>query len=251
MSIYNNESVYVAWQSPDSRDWHVVGNLRNKGSHYSFNYTKGVEKLSKFTPFSGMVDLYKTYVSEELFPLFKNRLLSPRRPEYPYFIQWLGLTNDSATPLEILGRSGGQRTTDELQIFKRIEVSPDGYFEHKFFCHGLSYLPVSASERVSSLQVNDELKLCFDLQNNYDPNAVIIRASQPAEIIGYCPRYLAEDIKAMLHSNPLSVTLSVAAISDEAPSNYKLLCSLRGSLDSNTAKNLMNREEFMHLDSNA
>ncbi|ETD64805.1 hypothetical protein Q458_04875, partial [Escherichia coli ATCC BAA-2209] len=91
MSHQKNESVYVAWQSPDSRDWHVIGNLQNKGTYYSFNYTRGVENLGKFTPFSGMEDLYKTYISEDLFPLFKNRLLSSRRPEFPYFIQWLGL----------------------------------------------------------------------------------------------------------------------------------------------------------------
>ncbi|HBH6930753.1 MULTISPECIES: HIRAN domain-containing protein [Enterobacter cloacae complex] len=248
MSHYKNESVYVAWQSPDSRDWHVIGNLQNKGACYSFNYTRGVENLGKFTPFSGMEDLYKTYISEDLFPLFKNRLLSPRRPEYPYFIQWLGLNNESATPLEILGRSGGHRTTDQLQMFKRIEVNDDGSFEHVFFCHGLSYLSPSALERAtSSLKIGEELKMCLDVQNSYDPNAVVIRGSNPAEIIGYCPRYLAEDILNMLKDNPRSVQLSVANLSEEAPSNYKVMCKLTGNLSLQVSCNLMNRKEYLHI----
>lgn len=247
MSMLKNESVYVAWQSPDSRDWHVVGNLQSRGTDYSFNYTCGVKKLKKFTPFSGMDDLTKTYISEELFPLFKNRLLSPRRPEYPFFIQWLGLNSESATPIQILGRSGGMRTTDQLQIFKKIEVDENGVFEHKFFSHGLSYLSKSTMDRVMKLSVGEELKLCPDLQNDYDANAVLIRASSPAEIIGYCPRYLAEDIKSMLEADCKKLKLSVVSISDEAPMNYRLLCSLRGVLGERAASNLMNQEEFVHF----
>lgn len=248
MSTNKNESVYVAWQSPDSRNWHVIGNLQNKGSCYSFNYTQGVENLGKFTPFSGMEDLRKTYVSEDLFPLFKNRLLSPRRPEYPYFIQWLGLNSEDATPLEILGRSGGQRTTDQLQMFKRIEVDDDGYFEHVFFCHGLSYLSESTLERVtSSIKIGEELKMCLDVQNSYDPNAVAIRASNPAELIGYCPRYLAEDILKMLKDDPKSVHLVVANLSEEAPSNYKVMCKISGKLSRSVSCNLMNQNEYTHM----
>lgn len=248
MSIHNNESVYVAWQSPDSRDWHVVGNLQNRGSDYSFNYTRGVKNLQKFTPFSGMDDFTKTYISEDLFPLFKNRLLSSRRPEYPYFIQWLGLNSESATPIEILSRSGGLRTTDQLQIFKKIEVNENGEFEHKFFSHGLSYLPTATLERVLRLEQGEELKLCPDVQNDYDQNAVLIRTSKPAEIVGYCPRYLAEDIKALLDDDCKNLKLSVASVNDaEAPMNYRLLCSLKGTLSNASANKLMNREEFIHF----
>lgn len=67
----NTNSVYVAWQAPDTRDWHVVGNLQERKSGYVFRYTKGALKSSKFTKFSGMSDVRETYVSEELFPLLK------------------------------------------------------------------------------------------------------------------------------------------------------------------------------------
>ncbi len=68
----NSNSVYVAWQEPDTRNWHVVGNLQERNSGYVFKYTKGALKSSKFTFFSGMNDVRETYVSEELFPLFKT-----------------------------------------------------------------------------------------------------------------------------------------------------------------------------------
>ncbi|EIW8467498.1 HIRAN domain-containing protein [Klebsiella pneumoniae] len=240
----NSNSVYVAWQAPDTRDWHVVGNLQERNSGYVFKYTKGALKSSKFTKFSGMTDVRETYVSEELFPLFKNRLLSPRRPEYPRFIKWLGLEEDSVNPIDILARSGGLRSTDQLQIFKKIEVDSNGKFEHFLFLHGLSYLNSMANDRVSELQPGQVLRLCLDLQNEYDGDAVVVRADKPAEIVGYCPRYLSNDIKKMLLNDPKSVTLSVERISDDAPHNYRLLCKLSGTLNPTCKSSLILQDEF-------
>lgn len=224
----NSNSVYVAWQAPDTRDWHVVGSLQERNAGYVFNYTKGALSSSKFTKFSGMNDVSETYVSEDLFPLFKNRLLSPKRPEYPRFMSWLGLDNEHAKPIDILARTGGLRSTDNLQIFKKIELNEDGSFEHFFFLHGLGYLSESANRRVSELEPGEVLKLSLDLQNDYDPEAVVVRADKPAEIVGYCPRYFAKVIKSMLNSDPKSISLAVEKISNDAPHNYRLLCKISG-----------------------
>lgn len=240
----NTNSVYVAWQAPDTRDWHVVGNLQERNSGYVFKYTKGALKSTKFTKFSGMTDVRETYVSEELFPLFKNRLLSPRRPEYPSFIKWLGFEEDSVNPIDILARSGGLRSTDQLQIFKKIEVDSEGKFEHFFFLHGLSYLNSMANDRVSELKPGQILRLCLDLQNEYDGDAVVVRADKPAEIVGYCPRYLSNDIKKMLLNDSKSITLTVEKNSDDAPHNYRLLCKLSGKLNSACQSTLILQDEF-------
>lgn len=240
----SSNSVYVAWQAPDTRDWHVVGNLQERNSGYVFKYTKGALKSSKFTKFSGMTDVHETYVSEDLFPLFKNRLLSPRRPEYPRFIKWLGLEDDSVNPIDILARSGGLRSTDQLQIFKKIEADEQGQFEHYFFLHGLSYLNSMANDRVSQLEPGQTLRLCLDLQNEYDGDAVVVRADKPAEIVGYCPRYLSNDIKKLLLSDAKSVTLAVEKISDDAPHNYRLLCKLSGKLSPTIESSLTPQDEF-------
>ena len=191
-----------------------------------------------------MTDVRETYVSEELFPLFKNRLLSPRRPEYPSFIKWLGFEEDSVNPIDILARSGGLRSTDQLQIFKKIEVDSEGKFEHFFFLHGLSYLNSMANDRVSELKPGQILRLCLDLQNEYDGDAVVVRADKPAEIVGYCPRYLSNDIKKMLLNDSKSITLTVEKISDDAPHNYRLLCKLSGKLNSACQSTLILQDEF-------
>lgn len=241
-------SIYVAWQAPDTQNWHVVGNLQEHNSGYVFKYTKGALKSAKFTKFSGMNDLRETYVSKELFPLFKNRLLSPKRPEYPQFIKWLGLKDEDVNPIDILARSGGLRSTDQLQIFKRIDVNSSGEFEHLFFLHGLNHLNSMANNRVSELKPGQVLYLCLDSQNDQDSDAVFARADKPAEIVGYSPRYLTYDLKKMLSDDPRSVTLTVEKISKDAPHNYRLLCKLSGTLNLTSQSRLNQQDEFDMVD---
>ena len=238
------EPVYLAWQSPDTRNWHVVGALTKISKGYEFHYTKGAISAEKFSPFSGMEELNKSYVSEELFPLFYNRLLSKKRPEYPRFIQWLDLPEEQATPMNILARSGGLRGTDQLQVFRKIKVQETGEFEHFFFVHGLSYLTKSAQKRVNSLVKNEHLFLCLDCQNQYDENAVMIRAKNPAEIVGYCPRYLAKDIGALLKISD-NLVVSVEKTDQDAPINYRLMCKVTGKVKSNMMDKFLAQEEYL------
>lgn len=223
-----HSSVYLAWQDYNTRKWHVVGLLKMRGSEFLFNYTVGAKISDNFIPFSGMDDLSKTYISKDIFPLFRNRLLSSKRPEYPNFIKWLGLDSETATPINVLARSGALRATDKLQMFNAIEVKSDGSFKHFFFSHGLGHLQKSASDRVSQLVGNDKLYLCLDCQNEYDGDAVLIRAENPAEIVGYCPRYISNSISGLLQFNSTSVSIYVEALSSEAPASYRLMCRLEG-----------------------
>lgn len=243
----DDKSVNLAWQDPDTRDWHVVGLLSENGKGYSFIYTKGALASEKFIPFSGMDSFYETYVSDKLFPLFYNRLLSERRPEYPRFIKWLGLDEGNASPIDVLGRSGGTRSTDKLQMFNRVKLNTDNEFETLFFAHGLSYLSDSAKGRVSTLQKGEKLFLCMDCQNEYDDNAILIRGSGPAEVIGYCPRYLAESVSSLLRNNPKNVEISVESLSDDAPNNYKLMCKLSGKVPDILTNSFFNSDEFQPI----
>ncbi len=238
-----DNAVYLAWRDPDTADWRVVGQLSEQDDGYFFAYTKGALVSNKFQAFDGMQDLRSRYVSRELFPVFKNRVLSEKRPEYPKFLEWLGLSDEEATPISILGRSGGLRGTDQLQLFKRIEFQADGSFTSYFFAHGLRYLSHSAVERVNHLQVGTKLRLCLDSQNEYDADAIIIRADQPPEIIGYCPRYMAKTITKLLQQDKNCLSLSVAALQESAPANYKLLCKLVGNAGA-AVNSLMLDEEY-------
>jgi len=242
----HNKSVNLAWQFPDTRDWHVVGHLTEKKDGYFFNYTNGA-KSEGFIPFSGMEDIYKTYISEKLFPLFQNRLLSPKRPEYPGFLHWLGLSSDDNNPITILGRSGGTRKTDKLQVFNRIEFDKNGYFEHIFFAHGLSHLSNSANKRVSMLMPSEKLFFCLDSQNEYDEKAVLIRVGNPAEIVGFCPRYLAEDITTFIQHDKNSIKIRVENLSDSAPNNYRLMCRVSGNIEKKLIDKFSMNEEFQFI----
>ncbi|NOI76201.1 restriction endonuclease [Vibrio coralliilyticus] len=242
-----SKEIYLAWQSPDTRDWYVVGQLTQSQSEFTFKYTKGAEKSDKFIPFSGMEQLSKTYVSKELFPLFKNRLLSERRPEYPRFIKWLALDDSDISPLSILARSGGLRGTDQLQTFQKIDLNEDGTFNHYFFVHGLSHLQQDARDRVDTLTIGEKLYLCIDCQNDYDSHAVLIRADKPNQIVGYCPRYLARDIRTLLLEESNRIELSVEALTSDAPSNYKLMCKLSGKVSESSFRCMSSNMEYVPI----
>ena len=243
----NNKIVYLAWQAPDTKDWHVVGSLTEDVEGYVFRYTMGANKSEKFIPFSGMERLDRTYVSKELFPLFKNRVLSPKRPEYPHFLQWLGLASGELNPIAILERSGGLRGTDKLQVFKRFEIQADGSYDYTFFAHGLGYLAASAQARIASLSKDERLYLCPDVQNDHDDQAIIIRAESPAEIVGYCPRYLAKSFLKLLKLGEPGMKVQVETLSDQAPANYRLLCKASGVVDVAYVDDLMDDVEFQPI----
>ncbi len=247
-----HNSVFVSWRSHKTKSWHVVGLLTDniEEDSYTFQYTHGAETVENFIPFSGMPALDKVYKSVDLFPVFKNRLLSSKRPEYPTFIKWLGLEDD-ADVIDILSRSGGIRETDQLQMFQRVELENDGSFEHIFFAHGLGYLGKDALDRISKLKVGERLYLPLDCQNSFDESAVLIRAEDPAQIVGYCPRYLASEISLLLKNNKSSIEVYVEAISQDAPTNYQLMCKLKGKVNQSQASEFMSKKEFRPIKTSA
>ncbi|WP_249553569.1 MULTISPECIES: HIRAN domain-containing protein [Shewanella] len=241
-----HSTVYLAWQAPETRDWHVVGALTQASKGYDFHYTKGALVSESFVPFSGMENLNNSYHSDELFPLFNNRLLSQKRPEYPSFIKWLGLSESEATPVNILARSGGIRNTDQLQMFRKIEVDESGLFTHYFFLHGLSYLPQQAQERIDNLLEGEKLLLCKDCQNPYDSEAVFVRANHPPEIVGFCPRYLARDISKLMDTTDY-LNVTVEKITSDAPINYRLMCKIEGKLNSDNFEQFTDQSEYQFI----
>lgn len=229
-----HKSVFLSWQSPDNRQRHVVGILTEYSDHYTFAYTKGALASKKFIPFSGMRCLHKTYASLSLFPLFQNRLLSPKRPEYPRFIEWLGLQGQHLSPITILGRSEGVRATDQLKTFNRIEIDDDGAFEHIFFAYRLKELPQS----VMTLTAGEALYFRLDRHSDNGIN-ITGNTGESAGIVGYCPWYLANDIGPLLlkqekqqsGQDMIELTVKVERLTATAPNRYKLMCKVVGRID--------------------
>lgn len=222
----NNELILI-WKNPITHMWTPVGRLKLKNHHYLFQYTKGALNSEKFKPFEKMDDLNKTYESEDLFPLFKNRLLQKSRPEYAEYLDWLNITDTEMHPMEELALTGGVRATDSLQLFP-IPVEKNGYYEVKFFSHGIRYLAPSYVERANKLKDGDKLYIMKDIQNSHDKDALTLRTEDPPELVGYCPKNYVQDFNDLIDKNG-SENIDVRVVKNNltAPSQLKLLCQFR------------------------
>jgi len=218
--------LYLAWQDPQSRKRFPVGKLSFEGGIYRFVYTKGATLSKNFIPFGSLVDLHEVYKSPDLFPLFANRLISKKRPEYRDFLRWLDLREVEADPLVLLARTEGVRETDSLTVFPCPERNPENKYVVHFFSHGLRYLPDEARIRVNKLHSAERLYLMPDPQNSSDGCAIVLRTGDPATIVGYCPRYISRDFLEILENDPHAVEVRVKRVNPDAPIQLRLLCAL-------------------------
>lgn len=239
------DEVYVSWQNPDSREWHIIGRLRRSGDSYIFNYTRGATKSEIFQPFSGMENLESEYYSEDLFPFFANRILSKKRPEFKEYISWLGLKENDIDPLKILTRSEGTRGTDSYQVIKKFKWDENGFFKHSFFSHGIRHFHSSTKDLITELNIGDPVFLCLDKQNIFDKNAVLIRTENPKHLIGYVPKFLSSCISTIISDESNTIKTIIKNISNDAPLAYLLRCEVSGNISELTRDVLNNYlEEF-------
>lgn len=221
------KTLILTWQNPTTRSWFPVGRLDHDEKGYTFRYTKGANEAKKegFKTFSRMEKMDASYSSEELFPLFANRIMPKSRPEFNEYSKWFGV-EVSDNKLDWLAKSGGRKATDSLALFEAPE-KVGNTFEMTFFLHGLRYLGQSNLDRINSLHVKDTLFLMKDFQNPYDKDALTVRTDHPKVLIGYCPRYLTSCFLGLLLENESSVVLSVDRVNYDAPYEHKLLCKLK------------------------
>lgn len=228
-------TLFLAWRSPITRNWYTMGRLNSEAGLYRFVYTQGAHDARAqggFTPLTSFPELDGVYESEALFPLFSNRLPPTSRPDYAEFIEWMSTPHDADDPVALLARSGGQRATDQLEVFPRPEPGADGLYHVHFFVHGLRHLSESSRARAERLAPGEPLRLMHDLQNEHDPNALMLRTAEQASgdvhLVGYCPRYLAADVLALLRSEGSSeLQVTVERVNPPpAPVQFRLLCNM-------------------------
>ena len=218
-------SLYVFWQHPVNRSWFPVGILQRTKGGFEFGYTKGAEEADGFIPFGRMIDLHKRYKSSDLFPFFSNRLMSPKRPEFDRFIHWIAAEQEADDPLVLLNRTGGKRATDSLVLYSKPEPNERNEFDLFFLCHGIEYLPRSASDRIAVLDVDEMLFPMFDVFNPYDRHAIAIRTDDPRHLIGHVPRFFTEELRTCIElARKDNVHFKVARLNLEAPLQFRLLC---------------------------
>jgi hypothetical protein len=219
-------TLFVAWQQPDSREWIPVAKLERKHERYFFSYTRGVHRAKGFLSFNRMDRLDAVYESSSIFPLFANRLISKSRPEFHDYLRWLGLKSAEEDTLSMLALTGGIRGTDSIELFQPPSISDTGKYEVDFFARSLSHLSKESIAQIANLTQGDRLFLMRDCQNDFDPLAVAIRSDQPPVFVGFCPKYYARDLNELLTNSTKGVKISVKCVNVDAPLNMRLLCSV-------------------------
>ena len=228
------KTLFLAWQDTSGRRWYTVGRLRLNAETYEFLYTKGVleaQREAGFRPLPSFPNLYEVYRSEQLFPIFSNRLISPSRPDYEAFVDWLSLRDFERQPMSILARSGGKRMTDLFEVFPSPEDDGSGMYEVYFFVHGLSHASPASMERALRLETGEKLLLMHDLQNPRDSEALSLRTAEtePGDmyLMGYCPRYLLSDIHKLMKANRELPSVTIEKVNKPpAPVQFRLLCRM-------------------------
>ncbi len=221
-------TLYLAWRQPDHR-WWPVGRLSREGSDYVFTYTQGARSAESagFRPLSSFPDFDEVYVSTELFPMFRNRLPPQSRPDYHEFNEWLDLERGEADPLVMLARSGGQRETDMFEVFPVPELNAEGRYRSTFFVHGLRHRGPSAEEEVRHLRPGDVLALEAEPTNPHDPRALRIHTVVRGVHIGFVPRYLCQDVHALLSAAGERPQARVQRVNaPPTPAQFRVLCAL-------------------------
>jgi hypothetical protein len=222
-------TLFVAWQQPDSKEWIPVAKLEHRNGMYCFSYTQGVYRAKQFRPLGGMSTLGATYESPNLFPLFSNRLISKSRPEFNDYLRWLGLADAADNPMAMLALTGGIRGTDSIELFQPPVVTA-GRYQLDFFVRSLSHMPKATIDHIGTMKKADRLRLMRDEQNEFDNLAIALRSDNPAVLLGYCPKYYAKDLGVLLTNKDCGLDVKVKCVNLDAPLNMRLLCTVSASV---------------------
>ena len=220
--------VAVRLESEGTPHWSPVGLLQFRAGTYCFVYTKGARSAPGFQLFAGMGCLDTVYESTELFPVFANRMLSESRPEYDAYLRWTGFDRTGRPdPIAILGVTEGIRRTDSIELFPLPIPDKRGRYVNRFFLHGLRHMSAQTKERVATLKAGELLHWEFENLNGTDKNAVSLNTSTDQVLLGYVPRYLAQDFRKLtLPCTSDFLRLTVCRVNTDAPLQQRLLCEL-------------------------
>jgi hypothetical protein len=230
-------TLYLAWQDQvKTRRWFPVGRLDvDQDAHnYRFRYIHGALEAQSEAGFEALVsfpDMNRDYHSNDLFPLFLNRLMNPDRQEFKDLVEQLALTPEKADPIEILSITGGFRETDNLEVFPKIEKRPDGSIACRFFLHGYRHINEQSQERLKRVKEGDSLRLAIELNNPATKIAVQLQSGEDYHMLGWAPRYLIKDLILALMEQPFDVTAKVVKVNPEpAPVKQRILVEFDGQL---------------------
>lgn len=229
------KTLFLAWQdTAATRAWYPIGRLDAdlSKSRYKFGYTRGAamaQENAGMTPLDSFPDFNRIYKSPELFPLFRNRILGEDRKDFKEYLRQLDLSPEHANPLEILALTGGERQTDNLEVFPKIERRKDGGFRCRCFLHGWRHVNKPAQERLLLLKEGESLQAAIELNNPATVLALQLQTPDDYHMIGWAPRYLVKDLFKAISGAPEDICVVVVKVNPApAPAKQRVLIEIRG-----------------------
>ena len=242
------KGLYLAARYPTRAEWLPVGYLTHTdrlspdkqsamdrmksddSGRYLFSFLESA-KAESFPFFLNQEDARwdATYVSDSLPPPFSARVRSLSRSDYPDYIASLGLDAQAAKdPFVLLARSGGRKHTDWYETFAAPEPNETGQYNVPFFLRGLRHMERSAQktavDAVSQLTPGECLYPMSDSQNAVHKKAIALR-TEGKVMIGYMPRYLADDFRPFLNGGG-NLKVRVEHVNPEGTLALMLLCRM-------------------------
>lgn len=186
----------VTRRDPATSSYRTLGILTHEAERYEFRYLRRAVESPDFTPLPGLSQRFRHYMSEHLFPVFASRVMAANRPDRARSLEAVGLGLD-AEPFEILGRTGGRRVGDEIELIPLPEPDPSGEVDVRFLVHGIRHRPEADRAVIDTLNTGDEVRLVPDPTNRHDATAV--RVQTPSGVhLGFVPMPLSEAVTRSL-----------------------------------------------------
>jgi len=226
--------LFVTWRDPQTHSILPVGRLiyRDEDGLYEFAYVHKAQEAAQqgFLPFLDFPHFGNYYLSHQLFPLFANRVLPSKRPEFRHYTRALGLHEKTLNPMHILSRTGGRRETDQIEMFPLPLPDPrNGTFVTHCLLRGIRYMPQPfVEERIALLNPNEPLVILWDAQNEFDSAALTVRTLDYV-LLGYLPAYLNKELRQLLTEYRPCQVLVERVNPPPAGVHHRLLCRVEGS----------------------
>ncbi|MEV8606878.1 HIRAN domain-containing protein [Amycolatopsis sp. NPDC051373] len=220
----------VGWQHPVTRAVDAVGLLEFDGTQHRFRYLRRASRVSGFRPFIGFARLDGVYESEALFPLFAQRAMSPRRPDYSQYLRSLDL-DDTASTWEQIARTEGRLAGDTIHLVPEPTVGPDGSTAGCFLVAGIRHRMPDQDRRdaiLGSLQPGSKLFLRDEPDNPVNPRAILVSQYEKIDI-GWVPNMLVEYVHKVRNSGDCRIQVRHVN-GAESPVHMRLLAEIRGKV---------------------
>ena len=192
------------------------------------------------------MNIYHSYRSADLLPLFRNKLPSRSRPDFYQMTRWLDLTGKESD-FEQLAKFGLIPGTDSTLVYPEPEVSFNKY-RLEFFVHGVRYMRDDGIEWCKSAQPGHQVLPLLDVQNPVDPRAVALRPHEQNILLGYVPTFYASDLYTILSDTRRAeaARITVLKCNSDAPPQLRLLCRFEAPIPQSFVP--LNSEEHQPLE---